>query len=231
MDSQALLVLEEGIFLEFTIIILSLEAHRTWESFQCTLWTLLCPDQLLTSQPCVVEGTFFLQKGIMQWRIRANHLLSFRSQCSWWENQWFTNTMHSDQDFWLLSETSESLNMLTDRVSQQHLSMNVLIWLTLLFWWNLLWFFSCYFLKVQTFLKNTLHSGVSSHFQSDSSSFLYPISARNSLYFFHSSYCCSSDFFLILGIYMNYFEIILNRFLTHLHRFFVFMLMNSQVVG
>ena len=31
--------------------------------------------------------------------------------------------------------------------------------------------------------------------------------------------------------YSNYFEIILNRFLTHLHRFFVFMLMNSQVVG
>ncbi len=29
----------------------------------------------------------------------------------------------------------------------------------------------------------------------------------------------------------SYFESILNRFLTHLHRFFVFMLMNSQVVG
>lgn len=147
MDNQDLWALEARIFLEFTINHLWQEVHRIQGFSWCTLWILLCPDQLLIWWLCEVSETFFLLRGIIKQRIHANHPLSFRSQCWSQEIKWLTNTMNSAQDFWFLSDPWEEWNIITEEVNQWCLSLNELTWFTLLFWWTLLWFFSYLFLK------------------------------------------------------------------------------------
>jgi len=153
MDNQDLWALEARIFLEFTINHLWQEVHRIQGFSWCTLWILLCPDQLLIWWLCEVSETFFLLRGIIKQRIHANHPLSFRSQCWSPEIKWLTNTMNSAQDFWFLSDPWEEWNIITEEVNQWCLSLNELTWFTLLFWWTLLWFFSYLFLKNSSFLE------------------------------------------------------------------------------